>query len=212
MFRLMPAQPSHAQQIIHYLTITCYWKEFAEGNLLGLTYEEFMLQWVVNPRLPITTVLVKGDDENKIYGCVIAATTERLASMPDYTPHMHPNALKIFQPWLSFPLKDSVVLELFAVDPELRGQGYGAKLYQVVADLASREQKDVLCAFVWSFFPDSLVTLTRRGFMVMNAIEFASPVNLPLLYLEKNPDCEKFKDHFQSEQYLSTKNLLLTSA
>lgn len=209
MYKLIKAKPIHAKQIIPYLTITCYWKEFAEGNNLNQSYEEFMLQWVVNPRIPLTTVLVKEGNDDKIYGCIITATTEKFATMPDYTPHVHPRVLEVFAPWFQCPVTDGVVVELFAVAKSLRGQGYGAKLFKVAEKLAKKEQKDCMSAFVWACFPDSLITFTRRGFMVTKCIEFAEPVNVPLLYLEKTPEHVKLKDYFQSKEYLTMENMLL---
>ena len=209
MYKLIKAKAIHAKQIIPYLTITCYWKEFVEGNDLNQDYESFMLQWVVNPRLPYTTVLVKEGDDDIIYGCVIAATLEQLGTMPDYTPHMHPKAYELFKPWLQCSVADSVVVELFAVAKELRGKGYGAQLYQVAEDLAKKEGKDTLTGFVWACFPDSLITCTRRGFMVTKLIEFSAPVKMPLLYLEKKPEFAALKDYFQSEEYSAEKNMVL---
>lgn len=144
MYKLTKAKQIHAKQIIPYLTITCYWKEFFEGNNLKQSYEEFMLNWVVNARLPFTTVLVKEGDEDKIYGCIIAATTESLGGMPDYTPHVHSRVMEVFGPWFQFPVSDSVVIELIGVSKELRGQGYGAKLYEVAENLAKKERKQRL--------------------------------------------------------------------
>lgn len=209
MYKLIKAQPIHAQQIIPYLTITCYWKEFVEGNKLNQSYEDFMLQWVVNDRLPFTTVLVKEGDENTIYGCIIAATTEQLSTMPDYTPHVHPRVMEVFTPWFQFPVSDGVVVELIAVAQELRGKSYGTKLYQVAEDLAKKEGKQCISAFVWACFPDSLITFTRRGFIATDCIHFPNPVSIPLLYMQKNPQYLASKDYFQSKEYLNTKDMLL---
>lgn len=208
MYKLIPAKPIHAKQIIPYLTTTCYWKEFIEGNDLKLPYEEFMLNWVVNARLPLTTVLVKEDNEDIIYGCITTATTAQFGTMPDYTPHVHPRVMEVFGPWFQYPVSDGVVIELIAVAKELRGQGYGAKLYQVAEDLAKKEGKTCLSAFVWSCFPDSLITFTRRGFMVTGCINLPEPVKMPLLYLEKKPEYLALKDYFQSKEYLTARNML----
>lgn len=210
MYKIIPAKPEHAKQIVSYVGITCYWKEFVEGNDLGQSFEEFMLQWYVNPRLEDTKVLVKEGDEARIYGCVIAATLDRLGEMPDYTPHLHPRVMEVFGNWFQYPVSDSVVLELFALDPALRGQGYGGRLYQVVEELAASTGKECIAAFVWSCFPDSLVTLTRRGLMVRGCINFPSPVDIPLLYLEKRPEYTATKDYFQSKPYQATTNMLLS--
>jgi GNAT superfamily N-acetyltransferase len=209
MYKLIKAKPVHARQIIPYLTITCYWKEFIEGNNLNQNYEDFMLQWILNDRLPLTTVLIKEGDENTIYGCIIAATTEQLGAMPDYTPHLHPRVMETFASWFQFSVSDSVVIELFAVAKELRGKGYGAKLYHVAEELAKKEKKECISAFVWSCFPDSLITFTRRGFMVTDCIHFPDPVGIPLLYLQKNAQTLDAKDYFQSKEYLNAKNMLL---
>lgn len=209
MYKLIKAKPVHAEQIIPYLTITCYWKEFAEGNSLNQTYEQFMLQWVVNPRLPFTTVLVKEGDEDTIYGCVITATTDQLATMPDYTPYVHPRVLEVFGPWFQFPVESGVVVELLAVAKEIRGQGYGSKLYNVVEELAKQQKIDCISGFIWACFPDSLINATRKGRMVTGCIKFSDPVKIPLLYLVKKPEYLAMKDYFQSKEYLNTTDMLL---
>jgi len=209
-YKLIKAKPIHAKQIIPYLTITCYWKEFAEGNNLNQSYEEFMLQWIVNPRISLATVLVKEGDEDKIYGCIITGTTEQFAKMPDYTPHLHPRVMEVFGPWFEFSVSEGVIVELLAVDKEIRGQGYGSKLYQVAEDLARKENKDCISGFIWACFPDSLINATRKGRMVTGCIKFSDPIKVPLLYLEKKPEYTKMKDYFQSAEYLNTKNMLLS--
>ncbi|SDH85515.1 GNAT family N-acetyltransferase [Pseudomonas panipatensis] len=209
MLKVIPARAEHAAQIIAYLSITCYWKEFVEGNSLGQSYQDFMLEWVVMPRLADTRVLVDEQDESRIHGCVIAATTDRLGEMPDYTPHLHPKVMDTFGAWFQFPVSDSVVLELFALDAELRGQGHGATLYQFAEEQARQHGKSAISAFVWACFPDSLITLTRRGLMVRDCISFPAPVTVPLLYMEKNPEYVASKDLFQTQAYLDTRDLLL---
>lgn len=209
--RIIDARPEHARQIVHFLGITCYWKEFVEGNGLGLPYEEFMLDWVVLPRLTDTRVLVADDDQTRVLGCVTAATLERLGEMPDYTPHLHPQVMATFGAWFQFPVSNSVVLELFALLPEWRGQGYGAQLYQHAQQLAVRHGKDTIAAFVWSCFPDSLITLTRRGFAVEQCITFPKPVTVPLLYMERSAHTLAHRDLFQTSGYQQARNLLLAA-
>ena len=208
--KIIKAQAIHAKQIIKYLSITCYWKEFVEGNSLNQSYDEFMLEWIINPRIPYTYVLVKDDDINQIFGCVITATSDELSKMPDYTPHLHTRVMDVFSSWFQFPVADSVVLELFALDQSYRGKGYGSKLFNIVEKVAQDNKKDTIACFVWSYFPDSLITLTRKGMMVMDSIKFPAPVTMPLLYMEKKPDYIKMKDYFQSEQYINITNMLLT--
>ncbi len=210
MYKLIKAKPIHAKQILPYLTTTCYWKEFADGNNLNQSYEEFMLQWIINPRLPITTVLVKEGDEDTVRGCIITGTIEQFGQMPDYTPHLHPRVMEIFAEWFQFPVSsDSVIVELFFVAKELRGQGYGSKLYKIAEDLAQATGKDCIAGFIWSFFPDSLINATRRGRMVKACIHFPKLIDLPLLYVEKKPEYTALKDYFQTEKYLKTPNALL---
>jgi GNAT superfamily N-acetyltransferase len=208
MYKLIKATTKHAKQIVPYLTITCYWKEFVEGNKLNQSYEEFMLEWIVNPRLPFITVLVKEGEEDTVLGCVTTATTEDFAKMPDYTPHLHPRVMEIFKPWFEFSVSDSVVVELIAVKKELRGQGFGSKLYKVAEDLAKEKGKNCISGFIWACFPDSLINATKKGRMVTNCIHFAEPINIPLLYVEKKSEYAKLKDYFQSEEYLNTTNML----
>lgn len=209
MYKLIQAQPQHAKQIVPYLNITCYWKEFAEGNKQGKSIEDFLLQWIILPRIPYTTVLVKEDDEDTIFGCVITATTEQLAQMPDYSPYLHPRVLEVFAAWFQFPVTEGVVVELLGVAKELRGQGYGSKLYKVAEDLAKKEGKDCISGFIWACFPSSLINAIKKGRMVTACINFPDPINIPLLYLEKKPQITKIKDYFQTEEYINTKNMLL---
>lgn len=211
MYKIIQAQPSHIEQIIPYLSITCYWKEFVEGNRLNQSYEDFMSEWVVTPRLPFTKVLTQESNDQKIFGCVIAATTEELGQMPDYTPHLHPRVMEVFGKWFQFPVSDSVVFELFALEKELRKKGYGTKLYNIVETLAIEKGKNCISSFVWACFPDSLITFTRKGFITMDFIKFDSPIKSGLLYLEKKPDYGQIKDYFQSSEYINTKNLLLSN-
>lgn len=210
MYKLIKAKPIHAEQIIPYLSITCYWKEFVEGNKLNQGYEEFMLEWVVKPRIPFATVLVKEGEEDKIYGCIITATTDDFATMPDYTPHLHPQVMKIFAPWFNFSVSDSVVVELLAVSKELRGQGYGSKLYKIAENLAEEKKKDCISGFIWACFPDSIINAIKKGRMITHCITFSDPVKIPLLYAEKKPEYTALKDYFQSEQYTNTTNMLLS--
>lgn len=209
MYKLIKAKQSHAKQIIPYLTKTCYWKEFVEGNTLNQSYEEFMLEWVVNPRIPLATVLVKDDDEDKIYGCITTGTTEHFSNMPDYTPHLHPRVMDVFGSWFQFAVADAVLVELLYVAPELRGKGYGTMLYKVAEDLAKNENKECIAGFIWACFPDSLINAIRKGRMVRACINFPDPIDVPLLYLEKRPEYIAMKDYFHSDEYLNTKNLLL---
>ena len=211
MYKLIKAKPIHAKQILPYLTMTCYWKEFAEGNNLSQSYEDFMLQWIINPRIPLTTVLVKeGEDESKIYGAVITGTTEQFGAMPDYSPHLHPRVLEVFGPWFQFPVVDSVVVELIFVAKELRGQGYGSKLYKIAEDLAKSAGKDAISGFIWASFPNSLINAIRKGRMITGAIHFPEITKMPLLYLVKSPEYTELTDYFQSEKYLQAKNMLLS--
>ncbi|MBA2653027.1 MAG: GNAT family N-acetyltransferase [Tatlockia sp.] len=207
--KLIKAQPIHAKQIIPYLSMTCYWKEFIEGNTLNQTYESFMLEWIVHPRLPFINVLVQDNDDQQIFGCVIAATTEDLSTMPDYTPYLHHRVMEAFNPWFQFPVSQGVVLELFALDKELRGQGYGTLLYDVAEKLAKEKNKDTISCFVWSGFRDSLITFTKKGLMIMDCIKFIDPIKMPLLYLEKKSEYVKMKDYFQSSEYINAENMLL---
>lgn len=209
MYKLIKAKPEHAKQIIPYLTITCYWKEFVEGNSLNKPYEDFMLEWIVNPRIPYITVLVEEGKEDTVRGCITTATTEQFATMPDYTPYLHPKVMETFAPWFEFQTSDGVVVELLAVDKDLRGKGYGSKLYNVAEELAVKEGKDCISGFIWACFPSSIINATKKGRIVTGCIKFADPVKIPLLYLEKKPEYTKLKDYFQSNEYLNTKNMLL---
>jgi GNAT superfamily N-acetyltransferase len=209
MHKLITAQPIHAKQILPYLTRTCYWKEFADGNTQNKSYEDFMLEWIINPRLSFTTVLVKESKEEIVKGCIITATTNQLAKMPDYSPYLHSRVLETFKDWFTFPVSDSVMIELIFVEKDLRGKGYGSKLYQIAEELAKQEKKDCISGFIWSFFPDSLINATRKGRMVKACIYFPKLIELPLLYIEKKPEYTLLKDYFQSEAYLQVPNVLL---
>ena len=209
MYKLIKAKPSHAKQIVPYLDITCYWKEFTEGNSLKQSHEDFMLEWIVMPRIPLATVLVKEGDEDTIFGCIITGTTDDFSEMPDYTPYIHPRVLEVFAPWFQFSVSDGVIVELLAVAKELRGQGYGSKLYHVAEELAKKDHRDCISGFFWSCFPDSLINAIKKGRMVTACIKFSDPVKIPLLYLEKKPDYIAMKDYFQSQEYINTKNMLL---
>lgn len=118
----------------------------------------------VKPRLPFIDVLVEDNDDQKIFGCVIVATTDDLSKMPDYTPHLHTRVMDVFNPWFQFPVAEGVVLELFALDKEIRGQGYGNLLYEVAEKLAQEKKMETISCFVWSGFQDSLITLPKRGY------------------------------------------------
>jgi hypothetical protein len=48
--------------------------------------------------------------------------------------------------------------------------------------------------------------------MVTGCINLPEPVKMPLLYLEKKPDYWALKDYFQSQEYLTTQNMLLPNA
>ncbi len=209
MHQLIKARQTHARQILSYLTKTCYWKELVYQNTQNRSYEDFMLEWIISPRLAFTTVLVKPGEEDKIYGCIITFTTNQLAKMPDCSPYLHQNALKAFAPWFSFSPADGVVIDLIFVDQELRGLGYGYKLLQVAEELAKIEQKACLSLFVWPFFPGSLINAIRSGCMIKATINFPGVIDFPLLYLERKPEYAQFKDYFQSNEYLNVPNVLL---
>ena len=173
-----------------------------------MSSKQFMLEWIVNPRIPLITVLVKEDDEETIYGCITAGTTAQFGSMPDYTPHLHPRAMEVFGAYFQFPAADGIIIELLYVAAELRGKEYGLKLYQVADDLAAREHKDCIAAFIWSCFPVSLMNATRNGYMVKSCINFPEPINMLLLYVEKRAENMAMKDYFHTPEYLDTKNML----
>lgn len=208
--KLVKAQEKHTTQIIPYLSMTCYWKEFIEGNTLNQSYEKFMLEWIVKPRLPFIDVLVEDNDDQKIFGCVIVATTDDLSKMPDYTPYLHPRVMDVFNPWFQFPVSEGIVLELFALDKEIRGHGYGNQLYEVAEKLAQEKKMETISCFVWSGFQDSLITLCKKGLLIMDCVKFIDPVKMPLLYLEKKPEYIKMKDYFESKEYIDAQNMLLT--
>lgn len=209
MYKFIKAKPVHSKQVLDYLTKTCYWKELVYENTQNKNYEDFMLEWIVNPRLPFTTVLVKEGEEDKVRGCIITFTTDELAKMPDCSPYIHPNAIKAFAPWFSFSPSDGVMIDLIFVDKELRGQGYGYKLFQVAEELAKTEKKTCLSLFIWAFFPDSLINAIRSGCMIKACIDFPGVIDLPLLYVERKSEYAKLKDYFQSEKYLNVPNVLL---
>jgi GNAT superfamily N-acetyltransferase len=209
MYKLLKAREVHLPQILPHLSITCYWKEFVEGNSLNKSYEDFMMEWIIKPRLPYMTVLIDENEPDKVRGSIITATTEQFAAMPDYTPHLHSRVMEVFAPWFEYKTTDSVVVELFVVDEDLRGQGFGSKLYQVAEDLAKTEGKDCISGFIWACFPVSLINATKKGRMVTGCIKFADPVKIPLLYLEKKPEFSAMKDYFQTEEYANTRNMLL---
>lgn len=205
MYKIIKAKPEHAHQILHYKTTTCYWKEFIEGNKLGRDYEDMMFELVVNPRIPHTHVLVDSQDESKIFGCVIAMTNEDLNTMPDYTPYLHPKVLDVFGPWLNYPIADSVVIELIALDKTVR---QGIQLYEIVEELALKEKNGCISEFCWSCVNDSLSLAVKKGFMVTDVIHFKDPVNIPLLYLQKRPELTMLNNYFQTDNYLNTTNML----
>lgn len=205
MYKIIKAKPEHRKQILHYKTITCYWKEFIEGNSLGRDYEDMMFELVVNPRIPHTQVIVKNDDEDKIYGCAIAMTTDDLANMPDYTPYLHPKVLDVFGPWLNYQVSDSVVVELIAMDKTVR---QGLELYKEIEKLAIEKKNGCMSEFCWSFVNDSLSLAIKKGFMVRDCIYFKDPVTMPLLYLEKRPELTEMNNYFTTSKYLETTNLL----
>lgn len=207
--KIIKANSTHSNQIIRYLSITCYWKEFVKGNTLDKSYEDFMLEWVILPRIPYTYVLVNDADEQNILGCLIAATTKELAEMPDYTPFLHTKVMEVFGAWFNFPIPDGVVLELFALDKSVRGKGFGSKFYDIVEQISIENNEKTISCFVWSCFPDSLITLTRKGLMIRDCIKFPSPIMIPLLYLEKKVEFTILKDYFQSSQYIKCENILL---
>ena len=209
MYKIIDAKEFHADKILKYLTDTCYWKEFVEGNSQNKSYRDFMLEWVVLPRLPITKVLVKNGDEDNPRGCLIAATLERLAEMPDYTPYVHPRVMEVFGSWFSYPISDSMVIELYAVDDELRGKGFGSQFLSIADKLARENNKQCLSCFVWTCFPDSIIVTTKKGFMIKECIKFSNPIEFGLLYMEKTPKSLESKDYFQSPEYSKQKNLLI---
>ena len=116
--------------------------------------------------------------------------------------------MEVFAPWFEYPISEGVVLELYVVDKELRGQGYGSKLYQVAEDLVKSEKKDCLSGFIWSCFPTSIINAIKKGRIVTGCIKFSDPVKIPLLYLEKRPEYTVFKDYFQTPEYLNATNIL----
>jgi len=209
MYKLIAAKPVHAKQILSYFTKTCYWKEAVDSNTQNKKYEDFMLEWIINPRLPLTTILVKENEEDSVQGCIITATTDRLAKMPNFSPYLHPRVIEAFKNWFAFSVSDGVMVDLIFVEEELRGKGYGSKLYQVAENLAKKEGKDCISGFIWSFSPNALINATRRGRMVKACIDFPL-IDLPLLYVEKKPEYILLKNYFQSEQYLKIPNMLLT--
>jgi hypothetical protein len=164
-----------------------------------------MFELVVNPRIPHTHVLINTNDESKIYGCIIAMTTEELGTMPDYTPYLHPKVLDIFGPWLSYNLANSVVIELIALDKTVR---QGLELYKAAEDLAIREKNGCMSEFCWSFVNDSLSLAIKKGFMVTDCIHLKDPVKMPLLYLQKRPEFTAQNNYFQTPEYLSQTNML----
>lgn len=205
MYKIIKAKPEHAKQILHYKTTTCYWKEFIEGNSLGRDYEDMMFELVVNPRIPHTHVVVDDKDESKIFGCIIAMTSDDLVTMPDYTPYLHPKVLDLFGPWLNYQISDSVVIELIAMDKTLR---QGLELYSVAEKLADEKKNGCLSEFCWSFVNDSLSLAIKKGFMVTDVIHFKKPVQMPLLYLQKRPEFTALNNYFQTAEYLSQTNML----
>ncbi|MDP5008200.1 MAG: GNAT family N-acetyltransferase, partial [Glaciimonas sp.] len=99
--------------------------------------------------------------------------------------------------------------KLMAIAKELRGQGYGSKLYQAAKDVAMKEGKDYMCGFIWACFPDSLINMTRKDWVVTDCIHFQDPIKIPLLYVQKKAEYTAMKDYFQSIEYTDTKNMLL---
>lgn len=209
MYKLIDATTEHAQQIIHYLSKTCYWKEFIEGNTLNLPYEEFMLEWIVLPRIKLTKVLISPDDPGKIHGCLIAATSDEFGNMPDYTPYLDPNVMEVFKTWFTYPVSDSIILELYAVDKELKGKGFGTLMLNTVDEIAAYHNKETISCFVWTCFHDSIIATTKKGFTIVDCLKFPEPINIGLLYMEKSSDLICKKDYFQSNQYIALKGLLL---
>jgi hypothetical protein len=185
MYKVIRARPEHAHQILHYKTITCFWDEFIEGNKLGKNYKEKLLELVINPRILHTHVVVNKSNENKIFGCITAMTNEQLSAMPDYTRYLHPKALDVFGPWLNYNLADSVIIEFIALDKNIH---YSQELYQVAEDLATRKKNGRISKFCWSFINDSLLMAIKKGFMVTDCIYLKPPVELSLLYLQKQPE------------------------
>ncbi len=210
-YKIISARPEHALKLLPHFTKTCYWKEFSEGNKLNQSYTDFMLEWIIKPRIPHTFVLVKEQDESEVYGSIITATSEQLAKLPDYTPHLNPRVMDVFMPWFQYPLKDSVLVELIYVNQELRGLGYGSKLYELAEKLAEENNKDRIAAFVWACFPNSLITFTRKSFTILGSINFNDQaiIPVPLLYLEKTPEYSQLKDYFHTTEYLKLENILL---
>lgn len=210
MFKLINANNNHAEQILQYYTETCYWKEFVEANLQNKSYIEFMLEWVILPRISFIKVLVEETSGNsKIYGVVVAAPLGTFANMPDYTPYLHANVMKIFGSWFNYPISDGIVLELYALSKEIRGRGYSKILLDYVNMLRKKNNMDCISCFIWDCFPESIIATTKNGYRVIDVLKFSAPISFNLLYMEKKEQFANTKNYFQTKEYKQISNLLL---
>lgn len=204
MYKIIPAEERHLNQILPLLASTGYWDFGLKNNLLNISNRQFMLEAVAKPHLPYTSIIVKPEDDSHVLGVIVCTSNKELAEMPasDYDNYINPRIAELFKNLFTFQLTESYHISFLAVSKPYRGQGLGTKLIEFAEEKAKDAGYETLSLYTFSCQTSSIKLYLKMGMMVTKVISVSERLPFPyLLYFEKNKKLSSSHDYFETEAY-----------
>lgn len=202
MYRFIPAEEKHLEQMVPLIASTGYWEAGLRRNYLNLPVQEFIQEFVAKSYLPFTTVIV-GEDENIILGLITCGTKQELESnIVDYGAHVPEEAKELFKNLFTFEISDSYHIAFLAITKNSRGSGLGMKLMHLAEEKWKKSKLCTLSLYTFNCQTSAIQLYLKAGMMITHVFNVDDKVPCPcVLYFEKNTQTDTMVDYFETSAY-----------
>jgi len=198
MHELVCAEKKHLSLLIELVSTTGIYKRGIEGNKLGLSFQEFMLRFVLTPSLLMHAyVLIDRSSQDEAVGCLIGGrTTDLDRDSSDWTLHLHDDVYDgIVTPLSALKAPGQFLIHSLAIRDDWQGRGLGRKLLLEAVSIAERAGCDNdLSLVVWANDVRAIALYNSAGFVVTDVARPSLVGFPPLLLMQRNNDYLSFEE------------------
>lgn len=201
-YKIIPAEEKHLEQLIPCFTSTGYDLATAKYNLLGVDTHSYVRDYKIKVALPITHIIVDNNIYDKVLGMITCGSAEQIIQYKG-NYYQHPEIAQILEPLFNAKISNSYHISRIGILNTMRRCGLGKKLMYYAEQEAKRCGYSKLSLFVWNCQPGAIKFYLACGMMITRSIFVSDKLPYPvLLYLEKDLTVPRtFQNYFETEEY-----------
>ena len=136
MHELIKAGTSHIDDLVELICTTGPYRTAVTNNQLGLSYRDFLVRFLVMPRLDHAYVLVDRSSDDRVIGALICAPLHDLAPT-DWSQCSSENIEALHAPFKTLHIPECFYIDVLAVVPDMQGRGLGKLLFSAAESMAN---------------------------------------------------------------------------